>query len=60
MQQTELNNVPFAFGAPLTLASPATVALKCDGEQKSAPSDEAIVLGAKLAAIQVQNLTQSQ
>jgi len=60
MQQSVINNVPFSFGAPLTLASPGTVVLQCDSEKKSAPSDEAIVLGAKLAAIQVQTLTQSQ
>lgn len=55
-----VNNVPLAFGAPLTLGSPGTVTLACDSEDKPASLDQAIALGGKLAAIQVQNLTQSQ
>jgi hypothetical protein len=60
MQQDVVNNVPLAFGGPLTLTSQGTVALQCDGEDKDNIADQAIGLGAKLAAIQVQNLTQSQ
>jgi hypothetical protein len=60
IEQNVVNNLPFAFAAPLALTSPETVTLACDSQKKSAPSDQAIILGAKLAAIQVQTLTQSQ
>jgi hypothetical protein len=46
-------NVPFSFEAPLTPSSPATITLLCDADR------EAAAVAVKLAAIQVQNLTQS-
>jgi hypothetical protein len=48
------NNVPYDFAAPLTLASPATLTLQCDSQRVTN------VQTVRLAAIQVQNLTQSQ
>lgn len=47
------NNVPYDFAAPLTLASSATLTLQCDSQRNTN------VQTVRLAAIQVQNLTQS-
>jgi hypothetical protein len=48
------NNVSYPFAAPLVLATPATITLACDSDHASNVQD------VRLAAIQVQNLTQSQ
>lgn len=47
------NNVPFELAAPLTITSPATITLACDSNHASHVQD------VRLAAIQVQTLTQS-
>jgi hypothetical protein len=48
------DNRPFTFEGPLTLAAPATVDMKCDS------GGDVDLYSLKLAAIQVQNLMQSQ
>jgi len=47
------NNVPFVFAAPLTLASPGAVSVKCDSSHSSNVQE------VRLAAIEVPSLTQS-
>jgi hypothetical protein len=50
-----INNVPYSFEAPLTLAAQATITLQCDSNSQQTTH----VQDVRLAAIQVQNLTQS-